>query len=292
MPKRLPELLTRHNMQFFSGDSIALLDPNLILTVQSDAKLGNLSISRDFDSELESHQDLFLTPKRLIQGRTSKDTASSRFGTHWTGIMFLRRKRPAEQSSSEGPETLPAVPSDADAQDKSKISNPLLLDQELSDLYRAEAESMFRYASLLTPNASLAQDAVQEAFLKYYVQRQQGQQKADREWLFRALRHYIVDSQKSIDVRLSVGLGAASACTDATCSPQRMVEYSEAMQRLFNILSPRELECIQLRAEGFSYKEIAAVLGIVSGTVGTLLARSSEKIRKEFGEEGPECEAR
>ena len=90
----------------------------------------------------------------------------------------------------------------------------------------------------------------------------------------------------------SVGrIGGRNACPDATCSPQQTVEYSEAMQRLFNILSPRELQCVQLRAEGFSYKEIGAILGIVSGTVGTLLARSSEKIRKEFGEEGPECEA-
>lgn len=205
--------------------------------------------------------------------------------------MFLRRKRPVEQSSSEEPETMPTVPSATGDQDKSSIGNSLPLDHELSDLYRANAESMFRYALLLTPNASVAQDAVQEAFLKYCVQRQQGKLKADRAWLFRALRNYIVESQKSIGFRLSVGLGAASACPDATCSPQQTVEYSEAMQRLFNILSPRELQCVQLRAEGFSYKEIGAILGIVSGTVGTLLARSSEKIRKEFGEEGPECEA-
>lgn len=172
---------------------------------------------------------------------------------------------------------------------ESGISLPL--DQELSELYRAHAESMFRYGLLLTRNISLAQDAVQEAFLKYWIQRQQGELNDDRAWLFRVLRNYILDSQKAIGFRMSVGLEAAHACQDTNDTPQQVVEHSEAMRRLLKILSPRELQCVQLRAEGFSYKEIASILGIVSGTVGTLLARSAEKIRAEFGEEELPCEA-
>jgi len=167
----------------------------------------------------------------------------------------------------------------------------LPLDQELSDLYRANAEAMFRYGLLLTRNVGLAQDAVQEAFLKYCIQRKRGELNDDRAWLFRVLRNYILDSQKALGFRMSVGLEAASACQDTNNSPQQAVEHSEAMERVLKILSPRELQCVQLRAEGFSYKEIASILGIVPGTVGTLLARSAEKIRNEFGEEELPCEA-
>jgi len=216
--------------------------------------------------------------------------------------MFRRKKRLEEARRKEDEAAFPSEPISAGDQSKATqamdtsikpatTENSLLLDQELSDLYRANAEAMFRYGLLLTHNASLAQDAVHEAFLKYCVQRKQGELRDHRAWLFRVMRNYILDSQKSLGFRLSVGLEAATTYPDPNHSPQKIVEHSETMQRVLKILSPRELQCVQLRAEGFSYKEIATILGIVPGTVGTLLARSSEKIRKALGQEGQPCEA-
>ncbi len=215
--------------------------------------------------------------------------------------MFHRKK-----DLKDFKEELPEVPESwsgltpADTGDQSKpvtnVGSPEAaaswsLDNELVELYRANAEAMFRYALLLTRNVAMAQDAVQEAFLKYHIQRKQGELKDNRAWLFRVLRNFILDSQKSLGSKLSVGLEAARACHDTSYSPEQAVEYSEAMQLAIKILSPRELQCVQLRAEGFSYKEISSILGIVPGTVGTLLARSSEKIHKAFGQEGLPCEA-
>lgn len=165
------------------------------------------------------------------------------------------------------------------------------LEQELSELYRQAGGPLFRYALLLTRDPSQAQDAVQETFLKYYVQRRRGETLEGRAWLFRVLRNHVIDQQKSAGARRAVALEAAHDREDRTQSPHLAFECSEAMQLVLEVLSPREYQCLQLRAEGFSYKEIADILAIGAGTVGALLARGSEKIRKAFAEEGLPCEA-
>jgi DNA-binding CsgD family transcriptional regulator len=43
-------------------------------------------------------------------------------------------------------------------------------------------------------------------------------------------------------------------------------------------LSPQELRCWTLRAEGLRYREIAEILEIRTGTVATLLVRAAEKL--------------
>jgi DNA-directed RNA polymerase specialized sigma24 family protein len=56
--------------------------------------------------------------------------------------------------------------------------------------------------------------------------------------------------------------------------------------KLYPDLSPREIECVRLRAEGLRYEEIAGVLGLQSGTVGALLARAHKKIRQAAKDPG------
>jgi DNA-directed RNA polymerase specialized sigma24 family protein len=55
----------------------------------------------------------------------------------------------------------------------------------------------------------------------------------------------------------------------------RVADWIESAKQL---LAPREWECVQLRAEGFDYTEIATRLEIRPGTVGSLLHRASEKL--------------
>ncbi len=172
-----------------------------------------------------------------------------------------------------------------------RIASGGALNQELTDLYRATAGQLYRFALLLTKDPSLAQDAVHETFLKYYLQRKRGEIPEERAWLYRVLRNYVIDQQKSAGSRKSVSLEEAHESEDKTQSPHKALEISEAMQLVLEVLSPREFQCLQLRAEGFSYREIAEILDINSGTVGALLARGSEKIRNAFGEEGLPCEA-
>lgn len=181
-----------------------------------------------------------------------------------------------------------ACATDEDANSEGSATSAL--EQELSDLYQATASHLFRYGLLLTRNETLAQDAVQETFLRYYTQRKRGEVHAERAWLFRVLRNYVFDVQKSAGISMSVSLDDVRAFQDRACSPEKTFERSEAMRLALQALSPREMQCLQLRTEGFSYREIAAILDINPGTVGALLARGSDKIRKAFGKEKLSCD--
>lgn len=223
------------------------------------------------------------------------------FGTQSTLTHLMFRKKKHSQGDSPGANDKTPKPSarkklskQADSHVSTSASitaSPQTIDQELSDLYRANAGPLFRYALLMVRDAGLAQDAVHETFLKYYVQRLRGEVPEERAWLFRVLRNYVLDQQKSAGSKKSVGLEEAHGFEDRSQSPYKSFESSETMRLVMQLLTPRELQCLQLRAEGFSYKEIAEILAIGQGTVGALLARGSGKIRKTFAEDGLPCEA-
>ena len=70
---------------------------------------------------------------------------------------------------------------------------------------------------------------------------------------------------------------------DTSANPEESLLESEQRNELlaaFDCLSPQERNCLNLRAEGLSYGEIASVLGIRSSSVGNFLARGICKIRK------------
>ena len=47
-------------------------------------------------------------------------------------------------------------------------------------------------------------------------------------------------------------------------------------------LPERERQLLLMSVEGFSYKELAGILGIAEGSVGTLLARAREAFKREL----------
>ena len=67
--------------------------------------------------------------------------------------------------------------------------------------------------------------------------------------------------------------------------PDKFREQAEERERVRGILGKLKREqagLILLRAEGFGYAEIGAVLNLKTTSVGTLLARAEEAFRKEY----------
>ncbi len=154
------------------------------------------------------------------------------------------------------------------------------LEQETVRLYHENAAGLFRYAIALVRNRESAQDAVQEAFLRFFVATSQGQKiEQPKPWLFQVLRNHILDMVKSSGARREVSLEDCGSPPEFRTEPESIKE-SLLPPALWAVLAPRELECLRLRAEGFRYEEIASILGVRCGTVGALLARAQEKIRK------------
>src|SRR5262249_43338587 len=106
------------------------------------------------------------------------------------------------------------------------------LEEEVAELYHATSASLRRYALLLLPNRGLAQDAVQEAFLKYYVARMKGEARPlSRAWLFRRVRDYICGERDSVNLDSYVALNHALGKPDHRPSPENALVQSEIIEK-------------------------------------------------------------
>jgi RNA polymerase sigma-70 factor (ECF subfamily) len=71
-------------------------------------------------------------------------------------------------------------------------------------------------------------------------------------------------------------------------TPEAEVSQREEQQRVRDALAriaPRGAKLLVLREMGFSYQEMAGILGVAPGSVGTLLARAQKAFRRAYGEE-------
>src|SRR5215469_18275551 len=88
----------------------------------------------------------------------------------------------------------------------SETAAPPQIEREVVQLYEAHAASLLRYASSLARGQAEANDAVQEAFLRYFVERRYGRQISHPQaWLYQVLHNFLVTALAK----------AASQCADA-----------------------------------------------------------------------------
>jgi RNA polymerase sigma factor (sigma-70 family) len=178
------------------------------------------------------------------------------------------------------PQSESALKSGAQASAEARTSAEI--EQEVLAAYDQFAIGLFRYTRSLGKDTELAQDAVQEAFLRYYLALLRGETiRHSRAWVFRVARNYVLDRLKEYAQRNCISLDAKEmvGLNDPRCA----VEDQSRMERLgyaLQLLSPRELECLRLRIEGLKNREIAEVLNLRLGTVCTLLARGLNRIRR------------
>jgi RNA polymerase sigma-70 factor (ECF subfamily) len=150
------------------------------------------------------------------------------------------------------------------------------------EAYGRHADELSRIAVTTTRNRALAQEVLQETFLRYFLTRMQGEAIASElSWLKAVMHDLILDWKRSSRLEADVTL------EDADNTPAESVEArGAASMRLASImkaahfLAPREKECVNLRAQGLAYNEIASAMQIDVGTVGTLLNRAFEKLRR------------
>jgi RNA polymerase sigma factor (sigma-70 family) len=153
--------------------------------------------------------------------------------------------------------------------------------EETIEAYQLHAGLLLAYTHRLTRDDALAQDALQETFLRFFLALMQGEKVQNvRAWLHRVAHNYVCEVLRSAPLRTAVSLEDAGEdrIRDERSTPgtDRAADWIEAARML---LAPREWQCVQLRAEGFDYTEIATEMAIRPGTVGSLLHRATEKLR-------------
>jgi len=131
-------------------------------------------------------------------------------------------------------------------------------------------------------NSDQAEDVVQETFLRLVGSRMQhGPEDNLRAWVFRVAHNLSMDVHR-FQRRWSWNSDDESRPpvrqqADPAPSPEQRVILEERWRRLQAViaqLTPKQRQCVLLRAEGFRYRQIAVILGISVQRVGELMQRS------------------
>jgi RNA polymerase sigma-70 factor (ECF subfamily) len=59
-------------------------------------------------------------------------------------------------------------------------------------------------------------------------------------------------------------------------------EEQERVRQVLSVIGRRQAEFLVLRSHGFSYEEVASILGLNPTSVGTLVTRAQQAFRKEY----------
>ncbi len=161
-----------------------------------------------------------------------------------------------------------------------KLAAPDAIEQEIAAAYETYADGLYHYAVSLLRQPEDARDALQEAFLRYFLQRNcGGQVDHPRAWLYRVLRNYILDHLDRASRKHEIPGTNTDKFQGSGGDPEALSYRSQVAEQIRAILSDRELNCLLLRTEGLSYAEIADVMTLKVGTVGAYLAHVQKKLR-------------
>ena len=168
---------------------------------------------------------------------------------------------------------------------------------EPSELHRAVTaafeelkDPVFRYVASIVSDDQGARDVTQEAFVRLYEHLLKGNRiEHVQAWIFRVAHNLAIDTvRKDGATAVHRETGADDRALDvADPSPgaEDLLLSAESHSRLRHALgrlSGQERRCLDLRAEGLTYREIAEVLGISESNVTTKIARLKQRIRNEL----------
>ena len=159
--------------------------------------------------------------------------------------------------------------------------------EALNELFRSIQEPLFRYIASLVRDQHLAEDILQEVFIRIYRKlRWLREPQAFRAWTYQiasreAFRYLNRERRWSGQVRDETTLAALPA-TEAREFPRELIE---SLPQLVESLSPASRAVVVLfYLHELSLVETAAVLDIPVGTAKSRLAYGLEKLRRTFEE--------
>lgn len=98
-----------------------------------------------------------------------------------------------------------------------------------------------RYGQAVCGDLEIARDAVQEAFLRYYIALREGTTSGEaRGWLYSTTRNYILDRLKECFVQNSESLNAALRLAEDAPDPEDRILLSEIDANAHSLLTARE----------------------------------------------------
>jgi RNA polymerase sigma factor (sigma-70 family) len=165
--------------------------------------------------------------------------------------------------------------------------------ETIEELFAALESPLLSYALRFTGDLALAEDVVQEAFMKLHVQFDQVQQ--PQRWLYRTVRNLALNQRRHECRTVSLnapedGKEPIADQADTASFPDEQIIRLEGigLVRLgLETLDERSRELIRLKFnDELSYKEIATRTGLTVGNVGFILHHALKTIAAELAKTG------
>jgi RNA polymerase sigma-70 factor (ECF subfamily) len=148
--------------------------------------------------------------------------------------------------------------------------------------YRAHFPAVKRYAYAIVRCGHEAEDVAQETFVRLIQAVERGEEPQNPlPWLLRVSHNVALSRVCGARPVRPLDACPEEALTDRALNPEEALSLKQRqvwLQKALCLLSPQELRCWTLRAEGLRYREIAGILEVQTGTVATLLVRAAEKL--------------
>ena len=161
-------------------------------------------------------------------------------------------------------------------------------------LFAALEGPLLAYAMRLLKNVEMAEDVVQEAFLRLH--RQESEVVEPRGWLYRTVHNLSLNHLRSETRTVSLaaasgtGSGGEEELADVQPLPDEQLARWEAIGRVrlgIEGLDSRSRNLVQLKfSEDLSYKEISARTGLSVGNVGYLLHHALKTLAEDLDKAG------
>jgi len=155
------------------------------------------------------------------------------------------------------------------------------------DLFNAHFRRVFRYLDRLSGEPELAADLAQEAFIRLHERGSVPD--APEAWLITVALNLFRNAKSSETRRrrLLTPARGEGAHADPPPLPDEAAESKESRRRVratLDRMPQRERRLLLLRAEGYSYRDIATALELNEASVGVMLARAKQAFRTTYEE--------
>lgn len=156
--------------------------------------------------------------------------------------------------------------------------------ESLDELYRTYAEQLYYYLLKLSGSPSVAEDLVQETFVRATISLHQVESSSARAWLYKVARNVYLDEWRRRKRWSWVPFFQDTEMISPYGVPEEemdRVEESQMLAELLYRLPENYRSIIHLREiEEMSYEEIAATLDITESQVKVTLHRARKKLQQ------------
>lgn len=158
----------------------------------------------------------------------------------------------------------------------------------VSALYETHRDGIYRFLVGQGLNPTVAQEVTQDVFLDLFMALQKGtRMRSEQGWLYAVAGRAAVDQwrrERRTRVDFDSESSAMASVASADPTPEAQTEHKERLTRLADGLRnlPNEQRlCIQLRAQGLRYREIAKILRVSTSTAAEWLATAIGRLRQQ-----------